>query len=220
MKSKSLFKVLFILIFLLLIGASSAALYFYHQYTTTNKAKLAAAQDMRDYMKVAGGAVLLPQEEPIAATVSDKNKLQSQAFFKSAQNGDKVFIYAKSGLAVLFRPSIGKIVQVSTIQVSDTVSAQATPSPSPLTVTIYNGTTTVGASKIAENILDTSIFSVTKRASAVKSDYPTTLVIDVTGGHGTQASQLATALGGQVSASVPPGEEKPSTDILIIVGKK
>src|SRR5258708_26950571 len=44
------------------------------------------------------------------------------------------------------------IVQVSTIQVSDTVSAQATPSPSPLTVTIYNGTTTVGASKIAENI--------------------------------------------------------------------
>lgn len=58
----------------------------------------------------------LPVDEtPTLATVSDIDKVKSQAFFKNAQNGDKVLLYAKAGKAILYRPSTNKVIEVALI---------------------------------------------------------------------------------------------------------
>lgn len=54
-------------------------------------------------------------EEPTLATVSNVEELQSQVFFKNAQNNDKVLLYAKSGKAILYRPSTKKVIEVSAL---------------------------------------------------------------------------------------------------------
>jgi hypothetical protein len=53
-------------------------------------------------------------ETPTVAEVTDVTAAKKQsAFFNSAQNGDKVLMYVKSGEAILYRPSTNKIVLVA-----------------------------------------------------------------------------------------------------------
>ena len=55
---------------------------------------------------------LLPDSEPIIATVSDP----SITFFKSSMKGDKVLLFPNNGKAVLYRPSINKIIDIVLIK--------------------------------------------------------------------------------------------------------
>ena len=65
----------------------------------------------------------LPQgESPTLATVTDKDKLSSEPFFRQAQNGDKVLIYTQAARAILYRPSTKKIIDVTTLAVHDPVT--------------------------------------------------------------------------------------------------
>lgn len=59
---------------------------------------------------------LTPEEEPTIATVSDPELLREQSFFTLSEKGDKVFIFIKAGRAVLYRPSIDKIVEIVNVQ--------------------------------------------------------------------------------------------------------
>lgn len=221
MKKRLILTTIAVLFVLGFVAASATAIYFYRQYTIANKDKIEAQKDMKDFLGVAGNALLLPQETPVVATVSDKSKLTEQSFFRSAENGDKVFIYSKDGLAVLFRPGIKKVIQVASIQsTAQPVNASPTPVPSSVSVTILNGTSVVGVTKTAETKLSQSgvPLEIKKKANATVSTYEKTLIIDISGSHGDQARQIATLLGGDV-AQLPSGETKPDTDLLIIVGK-
>lgn len=60
--------------------------------------------------------MLLPQEAATVATVTDKTRLSGSLFFRNAQNGDKVILFADSGKAILYRPSINKIIDTTVIQ--------------------------------------------------------------------------------------------------------
>ena len=60
----------------------------------------------------------LPTETPTIATVEDVSKLNTQAFFKSAQNGDKVLIYPKTGRALLYRPGTQKVIEYSRVSLN------------------------------------------------------------------------------------------------------
>ena len=63
----------------------------------------------------------LPKDEtPSVASVSDKGKLKSQPFFVNAENGDVTLIYSKAKLAILYRPSTDKIINVSSVTIQDT----------------------------------------------------------------------------------------------------
>ena len=57
---------------------------------------------------------LIPDgEEPTIATVSDPSVLKGQSFFNLAEKGDKVLIFTKASKAVLYRPSIDKIIEIA-----------------------------------------------------------------------------------------------------------
>lgn len=61
-----------------------------------------------------GKLVLLPaDEQPTIASVSDVEKLKGQAFFANAQAGDKVLVYNQAKRAILYRPSINKIIEMA-----------------------------------------------------------------------------------------------------------
>jgi len=67
----------------------------------------------------------LPKNEvPTTATVVDLAKLKGEAFFRNAMVGDKVLAYAGRMLAILYRPSTGKIIEVAPIVV-DSASGQS-----------------------------------------------------------------------------------------------
>ena len=60
---------------------------------------------------------LFPEgENPTVATVSDPSALKDQAFFSSSQKGDNVLIFPKLGKAVLYRPSINKIIDIVSVK--------------------------------------------------------------------------------------------------------
>src|SRR3989344_5070347 len=54
-------------------------------------------------------------EEPEIVTITDTEKFKDQAFFKKAQNGDKLLLYKKNKKAFLFNPRDQKIIDVAPI---------------------------------------------------------------------------------------------------------
>jgi hypothetical protein len=80
----------------------------------------AASQDAKnELVKKVGKLVELPTNEvPSTATVSDSSKLQNQEFFANSKNGDKVLVFAKSGRAVLYRPSTNKVIEFSKVNLN------------------------------------------------------------------------------------------------------
>ena len=74
-----------------------------------------------------GKSMELPAgEQPTLATVTDQTKLGGQDFFAHAQNGDKLLVYSNARKAILYRPSSGKVIDVTNL-----ISAQASSQPSP-----------------------------------------------------------------------------------------
>lgn len=60
--------------------------------------------------------VLPAGEEPAIATVTDKSKLSS-SLSKKAENGDRILIYQDSHQAIVYRPSVDKVVDVTPVQI-------------------------------------------------------------------------------------------------------
>lgn len=106
-----------LLLWFLILGLIAIAAYYYRQYKNLEKRPVPVAASQQDVQSVTdkvGKLMILPQgETPTLATVSDKSKLGSQTFFKNAEDGDKILIYAKAKVAILYRPSSNKIVNVA-----------------------------------------------------------------------------------------------------------
>lgn len=79
--------------------------------------------------RVARHYVLPSNEQPALATITDRNKLTS-AFLKKAQNGDKVLIYQTNQIAIIYRPSIDRIIAVGPVAI-DTPQGSAGSNSSP-----------------------------------------------------------------------------------------
>ena len=159
----------------------------------------------------------VPDEKPVVATVKDKDTLKSQqAFFAQAENGDKLIVFQTARKAILFRPSIGKIIESGPLITTPTQQQTQT-----IKVAVYNGTTQAGlATKVEENIKKAAGASiVTSVADAKSKDYAKTIVVDITGKNKQSAEDVAKFLGATVS-TLPAGETKPDADILIIAGER
>ena len=61
--------------------------------------------------------MLLPKtEQPTLATINNPSEVKNQPFFKDAVKGDKILVYADARIVILYRPSIDRIVAVTTLQ--------------------------------------------------------------------------------------------------------
>lgn len=155
-------------------------------------------------------------EEPTIASVTDQEKLQHQAFFSHAKNGDKVVIFSSVKKAILYRPSSGKIIEVGPISIT-TSSAEA---KEPILFVLYNGTDVTGLTKKYETTLKDSIKEavVADRDNAKKRDYATSLIVDLSGTRTKEVTDIAASLTLEVG-TLPAGETKPASgDFLIILG--
>lgn len=147
----------------------------------------------------------LPKDEkPDVATVKDKEALKKQyPFFDQAENDDVVVIYKNAKLAILYRPSEKKLVKVGPVNVENGVTIR-----------------TVGSDaerKAVEQLLTDNKLNFTSGGTA-KTTLSGIMVVDVKGGKGEQAKNLAAVVKGTVG-SLPEGEDKPSdVDLLIFVG--
>ncbi len=95
------------------------ALVFFACFLAYSKIKQSAGSpttnNAGDVVAQVGKLMLLPEETPTIAVVSDLSKLKGQKFFANAKEGDIVLMYAEAGEAVLYSPSLNKIIQVAPI---------------------------------------------------------------------------------------------------------
>jgi hypothetical protein len=84
------------------------------------------AQKVAALQQQVGKLMILPQGQPLVATVTDPASLKSQPFYADVQSGDMLLVYQQARRAILFRPSAGKIVNVGPVYFSDAQSATST----------------------------------------------------------------------------------------------
>jgi hypothetical protein len=208
------------------IGALLPGVYFYQKYQETKKLlqnpKSSVQEQSKSLIAQVEKIMELPKdEEPTVASISDAGKLKDQPFFSTAQDGDKVLIYTKAKQAILYRPSTNKIIAVAPLSVNkDEGTVAGAVTGTPVTVTIYNGTLIDGLAQKTQTQLAvlSSDFTVKNVGTATNHTYTETIVVDISGNHSQEASRLAELLHGKVK-SLPSGENKPDTDLLVIVAE-
>ena len=110
-------KIINIVIILIAVIAVALGSYFYYQLRSLKiNTQDIAKKEMSDLVSKVSRLYLLPVgEDPTIATVSDPEALKNQSFFTQSEKGDKVLIYSKAGRAILYRPSINKIIETAPI---------------------------------------------------------------------------------------------------------
>lgn len=226
-------KLIFLIIILLIIVLAIPALYFANEYRlkqelAKNPTK-AKEQEVEDVVAKVGKLIKLPNETPSVATVSDITKLRDQTLFQNAQNGDQVLIFSKAKRAIVYRPSDNVIVEIGNVVVApEEESAQsAAPAENAETVkvAIYNATPTAGYAKKIGADLAAKFPNVELSGTGNAAGSYDKNMIYVTSTKNNKSlaefgKSLASAIDGEVSATFPEDETKPSdADILIILGK-
>jgi hypothetical protein len=209
-----------LIIFLIVFIGAGASYYFYQKYQTSQKLlndpTAAQAAEVKSVTAEVGKLMDLPTgETPSVATVLDKTQVTSQAFFAKAENGDKVLVYSKAGIAILYRPSTNRIINVAPVNLNTSAAT--------IKVAIYNGSGIAGlTTKFAGDIVKIATnLTITNEANAARSDYARSVVVDLSGTKADLATQMATLIGGDVSA-LPAGEVRPTdatSDLLVILGR-
>jgi len=111
-------KFLMVIIVLLSVGA---AVYFYNQYKEIkNNPNKISVDEINSLTTIISKFMDLPMDEtPTLATVTDKEKLKDQDFFKKSENGDKILIYANAKKAILYRPSTQKVIEFAPLLIGN-----------------------------------------------------------------------------------------------------
>lgn len=111
-------KVVNIVILIVLLVPLGLAVYFYYQlHSLKNISSSETNKEVKDIITKVSNIYLIPSnEEPTVATVSDPSILKDQSFFTQAEKGDKVLIFNKAGKAVLYRPSLNKIIEITSVK--------------------------------------------------------------------------------------------------------
>lgn len=214
-------------------GGLYAFLYFQKDATTGSNAQLTSDQ-IKLLVRDVGKLMVLPDgETPTIATVTDVEKLSEQAFFKTAQNGDKVLLFGSTKEAILYRPSIGKIIKVATINDTNistpspslTPQNQSNPSVTPnvskIKVTVLNGTQEAGLARKAAALLGNDRYEVS--TSNANEEYTTTSVSKVSGIKVTDESlrsiaSLMTSIKAQVRTLSNDETPPEGAEVVIILG--
>lgn len=208
------FKLVAIVAVLLVLGALTA-FYFKPLSSLLTKSQNPA-------QKVASHILIAENETPTVNEVSDPSKVEIQSFSSKAIEKDQILIYQKAQMAVLYRPSIDKIIAISQdlsgnsqAEVSEVGESEDDNSQNP-TFVILNGTSTGGlAKKYQETVKQTIEGSeVTSVGDASTKGVEKTFVVALSG---QPSANIATKLEIE-TGDLPDGETKPDADFLIILG--
>lgn len=117
------------LLLLVVIGFGLAAwLYMANQDLKKNPTQTAQQQQQNKAADVKAKVAKLidvPKDEPpTLATVTDKEKLKDQPFFKDAQNGDQILIFPQVKKAIIYREKENKLINVGPIAITSDAAAQ------------------------------------------------------------------------------------------------
>ena len=107
-----------------LLTVSGVAFYFYREANKSESephAAVALGEDTAIIQKV-GRLILLPEERPTVATVSNPENLKDQPFFAHAKAGDKVLVYSIAKKVYLYDPVGNIIVNVAPLTIETTAS--------------------------------------------------------------------------------------------------
>ncbi len=105
---------------LVVLLASVAGFFFWKWQALKSDANVSAQQSSQRIIEKVGQLFALPTgEEPTVALIQDKEKLQSQDFFKNARNGDYLLMYSKSKIALIYREKDDKLINVGPIAIDD-----------------------------------------------------------------------------------------------------
>ncbi|MFA5945921.1 MAG: hypothetical protein WC802_03370 [Patescibacteria group bacterium] len=117
------------------IAIVSIAGNFYLGHKLTALAKnVAPVDDSAKIITQVGKLIELPDgETPTIAKVDDPEQLKKQGLFQKAQKGDTVLIYPTEKKAILYRSSENKIIEVTSVNVTETLPTK-TPAPAPAPV--------------------------------------------------------------------------------------
>lgn len=108
-----------VILAVLLILVGSSAYYFYKKATFDPQKQ--AQKELQIALEKVGRHIMLPKDEiPSLATISDPAQLKGQAFFVNAQKGDQVLIFPTSKKAILYSPSLDKLIEVAPVNLGDT----------------------------------------------------------------------------------------------------
>jgi hypothetical protein len=221
-----------------LIAIAVGAYFVWQNYQLKKNPNMASQAENKALIAKVGKLMELPQDDtPTVATVTDKEKIKEQAFFKDAENGDKVLIYVKGEKAILYRPTTNKIIGVTSVILEKPqgqnvpAGTQENPSenqqssngneqPQNVKVSIYNGSKTAGVTLKVEDELKNGMenLDVITKSNAKKNDYEKTIVVDVSGNHQSDAEKMAKLLGGEVG-QLPEGEETNGADVVVIAAQ-
>lgn len=201
----------------LLVAIGAAGLFAKKYYDLKANPNQASQEDTKKITDKVGKLYQLPKDEtPILGKVKDKEKLKDQAFFKDSQNGDDLLIYQKARVAVIYRDGENKLINVGPIAIDAANNQNGQTAAA--TVKVLNGGGRTGAAADAtKKIGEVAGLKVDGQPGEAKTKVQKTVVVDVNGNKAEAAKQLAEKVGGSVG-SLPAGESKPSTDLLVIVG--
>lgn len=127
-RSKAVPIILVVFFLLIMLGLGVGYFIFKDYYSSE---KVLGANEVDSLVNEVAKSVILPGGPVTIATVVDKKQLEGQPLFKNAENGDKVLIYPESKKAILYRPSIKKVVDIGPVVKGDAPSALPSPSLSP-----------------------------------------------------------------------------------------
>ncbi len=92
----------------------------HHDQSSRNQA------ESNDVVKDVGQLYILPtNESPTVAAIQNVSKLAGQDFFRDAKNGDYVVVYPKAKVALIYRKSVNKLVNVGPVSLSNNANSNA-----------------------------------------------------------------------------------------------
>lgn len=222
--NKKLTLIIAISAIVIIVLAFIPSYYFYNQYQNLKKnSQEAALEEARMLTAKISRLIELPSnEDPVLATVSDKNKLKDQDFFTKSENGDKVLIYEKARKAYLYRPSADKLIEVTALSmnINNGMEQVAGKEDQQTKIILRNGTAFSGLTNTYEKDVTLSVKDsvILRRENAVSNRYSVSTVIPVNEKARPAAQDLAESLGMKV-ADFPRGESRPEdADIVVIFG--
>jgi len=192
-----------------------------------NFAPVDKSQEVELLDKVQTLAMVPLSETPSLVAVADAANLQLDPLFANTQNGDVLLVYQQARLAILYRPSVEKLVNMANISSGETKGVAVAP-----TETIGSTSAVLSpkvaiyfASGSAQLRVDTRRLIATqlKGAQIVKEinaqgDYSDNIVSDLKGNQGEAVNALVSTLKA-TKGKIPSTEQETLADIAVIIVK-